>query len=143
MPAPKRRRRRFTPEFINRIDKTVVFHLLGDEELREILDIELVALQRRIWDSNRQVTFAFRVTDSARDYLLREGTDVRYGARHLKRAIDRALVRPISNLIATRQVHARRPRPGGLRGGSEGACVLSRCGRRAGGRCARGLGSAG
>jgi ATP-dependent Clp protease ATP-binding subunit ClpA len=99
-------RRRFTPEFINRIDKTVVFHLLGEEELREILDIELGALQRRIWSSNREVTFAFSVTDSAKDYLLHEGTDVRYGARHLKRAIDRALVRPISNLIATRQVHA-------------------------------------
>jgi ATP-dependent Clp protease ATP-binding subunit ClpB len=99
-------RRRFTPEFINRIDKTVVFRLLGDEDLREILDIELGLLQRRIWDSNRQVTFALSVTDSAKDYLLREGTDVRYGARHLKRAIDRALVRPISNLIATRQVHA-------------------------------------
>jgi len=99
-------RRRFTPEFINRIDKTVVFRLLGDEELREILDIELGSLQRRIWDSSQQVTFALSVTDSARDYLLREGTDVRYGARHLKRAIDRALVRPISNLIATRQVHA-------------------------------------
>jgi ATP-dependent Clp protease ATP-binding subunit ClpA len=99
-------RRRFTPEFINRIDKTVVFHLLGDEELREILDIELSALQRRIWDSNRALTFALTITDSAKDYLLREGTDARYGARHLKRAIDRALVRQISNLIATRQVRA-------------------------------------
>ena len=98
-------RRRFTPEFINRIDKTVVFRLLGDEELRAILDIELGALQRRIWESGREASFAFSVTDSARSYLLREGTDVRYGARHLKRAIDRALARPISNLIATRQVH--------------------------------------
>ena len=97
-------RRRFTPEFINRIDKTVVFHPLSDADLREILDIELGALQRRIWDSSQQAPFAFSVTDSARDYLLREGTDIRYGARHLKRAIDRALVRPMSNLIATRQV---------------------------------------
>jgi ATP-dependent Clp protease ATP-binding subunit ClpA len=98
-------RRRFTPEFMNRIDKTVVFHPLGTEELREILDIELGALQRRIWDSSRSVTFALSVTDTAKDYLLREGTDIRYGARHLKRAIDRTVVRPISNLIATRQVH--------------------------------------
>jgi len=102
-------RRRFTPEFINRIDKTVVFHPLGENELREILDIELAALQRRIWDSGRSVTFALSVSDTAKDYLLREGTDIRYGARHLKRAIDRTVVRPISNLIATRQV-----RPGDL-----------------------------
>ena len=99
-------RRRFTPEFINRIDKTVVFHPLGEEHLREILDIELGALQRRIWDSSRNVAFAISVTDPAKDYLLREGTDVRYGARHLRRAIDRTVVRPISNLIATHQVHA-------------------------------------
>ena len=98
-------RRRFTPEFMNRIDKTVVFHPLGDAELREILDIELAALQRRIWDSKQNAPFAFSVTDSAKDYLLSEGTDVRYGARHLKRAIDRSVVRPISNLIATSQVH--------------------------------------
>src|SRR5579862_5229290 len=97
-------RRRFTPEFMNRIDKTVIFHPLSDADLREILDIELGALQRRIWDSSQQAPFAFSVTDSAKDYLLREGTDIRYGARHLKRAIDRALVRPMSNLIATRQV---------------------------------------
>jgi ATP-dependent Clp protease ATP-binding subunit ClpB len=97
-------RRRFTPEFMNRIDKTVVFHSLTAPDLKEILNIELGALQRRIWESSRQAAFAFSVTDGAKDYLLHEGTDMRYGARHLKRAIDRALVRPISNLIATRQV---------------------------------------
>src|SRR5579871_2822639 len=58
-------RRRFSPEFINRIDKTVVFHPLGEDELREILDIELASLQRRIWDSTRTVTFALSVTDPA------------------------------------------------------------------------------
>ena len=97
-------RRRFTPEFMNRIDKTVVFHPLADADLREILNIELGALQRRIWDSSQNAPFAFSVTDEAKNYLLREGTDVRYGARHLKRAIDRAVVRPISNLLATKQV---------------------------------------
>ena len=59
-------RRRFTPEFMNRIDKTVVFHPLGDAELREILDIELAALQRRIWDSKQNAPFAFSVTDRPR-----------------------------------------------------------------------------
>ncbi len=97
-------RRRFTPEFVNRIDKTIVFHPLSDTDLREILNIELGSLQRRIWDSSQQAPFAFSVTDGAKDFLLREGTDIRYGARHLKRAIDRTLVRPMSNLIATGQV---------------------------------------
>jgi ATP-dependent Clp protease ATP-binding subunit ClpA len=99
-------RRRFAPEFMNRIEKTVVFHPLGHEALRAILDIELHSLQRRICDAGQSVTFVLSVTDSAKDYLLREGTDIRYGARHLKRAIERTLTRPISNLIATRQVHA-------------------------------------
>jgi ATP-dependent Clp protease ATP-binding subunit ClpA len=98
-------RRRFSPEFMNRIDKTVVFHPLGDAELRQILDIELGSVQRRIWESSRDVAFAISVTDDAKMHILHEGTDIRYGARHLKRALDRALVRPISNLIATRQVH--------------------------------------
>ena len=48
--------------------------------------------------------FAFSLTDTAKDYVLREGTDVKYGARHLKRAIERSVVHPMSNLIATAQV---------------------------------------
>ena len=97
-------RRKFTPEFMNRIDKTVVFKPLGDPELRKILGLELNILQQRIFNSPSGAPFVFSVTDAARDYLLREGTDMKYGARHLKRAIDRSLVHPISNLIATEQI---------------------------------------
>jgi ATP-dependent Clp protease ATP-binding subunit ClpB len=96
-------RRKFTPEFMNRIDKTVVFRPLGAAEMQDILTIELNALQERIRIAN-PVPFAITLTDAARAYLLREGTDPRFGARHLKRAIDRFLVHPLSNLIATRQV---------------------------------------
>jgi ATP-dependent Clp protease ATP-binding subunit ClpA len=99
-------RRRFSPEFMNRIDKTVVFHPLGDEQLLQILDIELEGLQRRIMESSGSGAFAISVTGEAKTFILREGTDARYGARHLKRALDRTLVRPISNLIATRQVRS-------------------------------------
>src|ERR1700691_2639840 len=49
-------------------------------------------------------SFVFKTTDEARDFLLKEGTDLKYGARHLKRAIERLLVQPMSNLIATDQV---------------------------------------
>jgi ATP-dependent Clp protease ATP-binding subunit ClpA len=97
-------RRKFTPEFMNRIDRTVVFRSLGTEELRGILSIELKAVQDRILSTACSSAFVLTVTESARDFLLREGTDLKYGARHLKRAIDRYLVHPLSNLIATEQV---------------------------------------
>lgn len=97
-------RRKFTPEFMNRIDKVVVFRPLGEAELRQILGLELNMLQQRIFHSANGAPFLFSLTDSAKDFLLREGTDLKYGARHLKRAIDRSLVHPLSNLIATEQV---------------------------------------
>jgi len=97
-------RRKFTPEFMNRIDKTVVFRPLGDCELRRILSLELNILQQRIFNSANGTPFVFSVTEPAKDFLLREGTDMKYGARHLKRAIDRNLIHPLSNLIATEQV---------------------------------------
>ena len=98
-------RRKFTPEFMNRIDKIVVFRPLGSEELNRILTIELNLLQRRIFDSASAQPFVFSVTPEARAFLLREGTDMKYGARHLKRAIERTVVHPLSNLVASDQVH--------------------------------------
>jgi ATP-dependent Clp protease ATP-binding subunit ClpA len=97
-------RRKFTPEFINRIDKTVVFKPLGEPELRKILTLELNIVQQRIFSSANSAPFVFHVTDDARNFLLREGTDWKYGARHLKRAIDRHMIHPMSNLIATSQI---------------------------------------
>jgi ATP-dependent Clp protease ATP-binding subunit ClpA len=97
-------RRKFTPEFVNRIDKTVVFRPLGEAELRKILTLELNIVQQRIFSSANGAPFVFSLTEPARDFLLVEGTDLKYGARHLKRAIDRLLVHALSNLIATDQV---------------------------------------
>src|SRR5580692_4793828 len=97
-------RRKFTPEFINRLDKIVTFKPLGTNELRKILDIELNMVQQRIFNTSPEKSFVFKTTDDARDFLLKEGTDLKYGARHLKRAIERLLVQPMSNLIATDQV---------------------------------------
>jgi ATP-dependent Clp protease ATP-binding subunit ClpA len=99
-------RRKFSPEFMNRIDKVVVFRPLGDSELKKILGLELGFLQQRIFNSANGAPFVFSLTEPAREFLLREGTDMKYGARHLKRAIDRELVHPLSNLIATQQVRA-------------------------------------
>ena len=98
-------RRKFSPEFINRLDKIVVFHFLNREQLAEVLQIELAQLQRRVLETaNGQ--FLFRVTDAGREFILHEGTDQRYGARHLKRAIERHAVFPLANLLATGQVKA-------------------------------------
>src|SRR5258708_4475440 len=98
-------RRKFTPEFINRLDKIVVFKSLGAEELRRIVDIELEMVQQRIQTAAAGKPFLVNVTDTAREFLLAEGTDLRYGARHLKRAIERLLVQPLSNLLASGQIH--------------------------------------
>ncbi len=97
-------RRKFSPEFMNRLDKVVVFHPLKREELDEVLDIELRQVQKRVLDSTTR-PFLFRITSEGREFLLEEGTDQRYGARHLKRAIERYVVYPIARLLATAQVH--------------------------------------
>jgi ATP-dependent Clp protease ATP-binding subunit ClpB len=95
--------RNFSPEFMNRIDKTVVFHSLNQKHLQQILDLELCALKQRIMRSAR-TQFFFSCSDSVKELLLREGTDSRYGARHLKRSIERLLVLPLANLVASGQV---------------------------------------
>ena len=97
-------RRKFSPEFMNRLDKLVVFHPLKREELQAVLDIELGLVQKRVLDA-ASGKFLFRVTTEGRDFLLQEGTDQRYGARHLKRAIERYVVYPMANLLATQQVN--------------------------------------
>ena len=97
-------RRKFSPEFMNRLDKLVVFHPLSRAELDEVLDIELRQVQKRVLDSTTR-PFLFRITSEGREFLLEEGTDQRYGARHLKRAIERNVVAPLSRLLATGQLH--------------------------------------
>ncbi len=96
-------RRKFSPEFMNRIDKVVVFRSLRDEHLRQILEIELGAVQERVMRGSGD-KFIFKCSDAAKKFLLDEGIDFKYGARHLKRAIERFLVYPLSNLVATGQV---------------------------------------
>jgi ATP-dependent Clp protease ATP-binding subunit ClpB len=96
-------RRKFSPEFMNRIDKVVVFRSLKEHHLRQILELELNAVQDRIM-KGAGTKFIFQCTDAAKDFLLKEGVDLKYGARHLKRAIERFLVYPLSNLVATEQV---------------------------------------
>src|ERR1700680_3980790 len=97
-------RRKFTPEFLNRLDRIVVFKALGNEELERIIDIELDGVQQRVQMASAGKPFLINVTGSARKLLLTEGIDLRYGARPLKRAIERLLVHPLSNLMASGQI---------------------------------------
>ncbi len=102
--ASEAAKRKFAPEFMNRIDKVVVFHPLQREELARILEMELSRVQQRVMETEKG-RFLFRLTPAAREFLLREGTDMRYGARHLKRAIERFVVYPLARLVATDQVN--------------------------------------
>ena len=101
--ASEAAKRKFSPEFMNRIDKVVVFRSLKEHHLRQILELELSQVQNRIMKGTGE-KFVFKCTDQAKSFLLDEGIDFKYGARHLKRAIERFLVYPISNLVATEQV---------------------------------------
>lgn len=96
-------RKKFSPEFMNRIDKVVVFRSLTKEHLQQILDLELKSVQDRILRGSGE-KFIFHCTETAKEFLLTEGIDFKYGARHLKRSIERHLVFPLSNLVASGQI---------------------------------------
>ncbi|HYV04899.1 MAG TPA: AAA family ATPase [Blastocatellia bacterium] len=100
--ASEAAKRKFSPEFMNRVDKVVVFRSLRHEQLQQILELELKAVQARIEEGAGE-RFSFTITPEAKEFLLIEGIEYRYGARHLKRAIERFVVNPLANLSATRQ----------------------------------------
>jgi ATP-dependent Clp protease ATP-binding subunit ClpB len=100
----KAARRKFPPEFLNRLDNIVVFNALGEVELRCVLDLELNVVQERLFAAAGARPVVLRTSDTAKDLLLREGVDSRYGARHLKRAVERLLVQPLSKLLASGQI---------------------------------------
>ena len=102
--AQEAARRKFSPEFMNRIDKVVVFKTLRPEHLEQILEIELGMVQQRILQATGNNQFVFSCTPAVKQFLLKEGTDPKYGARHLKRAIERHVVFPLANLVATSQI---------------------------------------
>jgi ATP-dependent Clp protease ATP-binding subunit ClpB len=80
-------RAHFRPEFLNRVDEIIVFHSLSEEHLKQIVDIQLRRLQQRL--DERHITL--ELTDAARAHLVRVGHDPAYGARPLKRAIQKEL----------------------------------------------------
>jgi ATP-dependent Clp protease ATP-binding subunit ClpA len=97
-------RRKFSPEFMNRLDKVVVFKTLRPEQLEQVLELELAKVQRRIIHALGPNHFTFQCSPEVKRWLLEEGTDPRYGARHLKRVIERNIVYGLANLVATGQI---------------------------------------
>lgn len=101
-------RRKFTPEFMNRLDHTVTFSPLGEEELAEILEIELRAVRHRIMSAyvlgGGTPKFLLEISQDAKIFLISQGLDPRYGARHLKRSIERFVMGPVVNLINSGQI---------------------------------------
>jgi ATP-dependent Clp protease ATP-binding subunit ClpB len=85
----------FRPEFLNRVDEVIVFHSLTDEHLKEIVEIQLRGLRKRLED--RKITLT--LTDTARQHLVRVGNDPSYGARPLKRAIVSEIETPIAKRL--------------------------------------------
>jgi ATP-dependent Clp protease ATP-binding subunit ClpA len=85
-------RQTLRPEFLNRIDEIVIFHPLGREELARIVDIQLGHLRRRLADKRIEL----EVTDAAKALLAREGYDPTFGARPLKRTIQRLVQDPLA-----------------------------------------------
>jgi ATP-dependent Clp protease ATP-binding subunit ClpB len=102
--AEEAARRKFSPEFMNRLDKVVVFRTLRPEGLQQVLELELAKVQQRITNAAGKQQFTFRCSPQVKCWLLKEGTDPKYGARHLKRVIERNIVYPLANLVATGQV---------------------------------------
>jgi len=97
-------RNKFTPEFINRLDKIISFQPLGNIELREIVELELYRVKERVTASMKEKVFSLHFDKAVVDYLLNTDNDIRYGARQIKRTIETKIIGPITNIMASNQV---------------------------------------
>jgi ATP-dependent Clp protease ATP-binding subunit ClpB len=92
----------FLPEFLNRIDETIIFHPLGMSELKRIVEYQLKRLQTQLAEA--QLTL--RISDAARARLAEEGFDPAYGARPLKRVIQQRLANPLATALLEQKINA-------------------------------------
>ena len=92
---PEELKQEFKPEFINRIDEIIVFHKLVDEEIKQIIDIMLKQVQKRLNEQNMKI----EIDDSVKELILKKGIDTNYGARPLRRAIQSMLEDRIAEAI--------------------------------------------
>lgn len=92
----------FRPELLNRIDRTIVFRSLSEDGLRDVLALELTKVQQRVLDT--KLKFMFRISQVAKDFLLEKGTSQAYGAREIKRTVERFVAEPLAALMGSQQV---------------------------------------
>jgi ATP-dependent Clp protease ATP-binding subunit ClpB len=90
----------FLPEFLNRVDETIIFHPLGMEELTKIVDIQLRRLEAQLAEAG----LSLRITDEAKEHLAREGFDPAYGARPLKRVIQQRLANRLATALLEQKI---------------------------------------
>lgn len=96
--------KKFSPEFINRLDHIITFKHLSQETLRRILELEINIIQNRIITSPQVTKFVFTCSDAVKEFLLKEGTSKEFGARFLKRILDKYISTPLSNFILSAQI---------------------------------------
>ena len=94
-------KRKFSPEFVNRIDAVITYQPLGAKALATIIDQQIVMLARHIENRLMERAFEIAVSDSARAFLLKKGTSDEYGARELKRTILRHVTQPLAAMVAS------------------------------------------
>lgn len=99
-------RRRFSPEFVNRVDRTITYKPLGRSEFSAILDIQLAQLREHVAARLGVEAFRIGLTAEAREFLLTSGTSAEYGARELKRSIHRHLMQPMAGMVVRKETSA-------------------------------------
>ena len=92
--------RLFRPEFLNRVDEIITFHRLTEEQLKKIVDIQLAGLRARLAERHIEL----ELTDAAREHLVKVGYDPAYGARPLKRAIQKEVETPLARKLVAGEV---------------------------------------
>ncbi|MDI6641594.1 MAG: ATP-dependent chaperone ClpB [Elusimicrobiota bacterium] len=93
-------KRVFRPEFLNRIDEIIIFHSLSEEQIRQIVDLQLGNLVKKVQSEKK---ISLEITDEVKEFIAKVGYDEAYGARPLKRAIERYIVNPLAQeIIASR-----------------------------------------
>jgi CheY-like chemotaxis protein len=97
-------RKKFSPEFVNRIDRVITYHPLDDQALNSILDLQLEKMQAHISRRLGDRAFSVSLSGDSRDFLLRKGTSPEYGARELNRTIHRELMQPLASMVVSGQV---------------------------------------
>jgi len=112
-------KRAFAPEFLNRIDDVILFQSLKREHIHSIIDIELNSLSKRVVD----LGYGFEVTDSAKDFIVEKGYDEKYGARPLRRAIQKHLEDPFAEEIINSAVEEGDLLKADLKEGDEGLTI--------------------